>query len=57
MSTLMNLLANAEFWMGISLLSAALPGPQTRILPALFRTLARVMPQVIGANTSKKEGK
>lgn len=41
METLHALLRTPEFWMGLSVLAAALPGPQTRLLPALFRALAR----------------
>jgi len=40
MAVLKDLAGSVEFWMGLSLLAAALPGPQTRWLPALFRAVA-----------------
>ncbi len=32
-----------EFWMGLSFIAIALPGPQTKILPTLFRAIAKVV--------------
>ena len=49
MTTILELLGSSEFWMAISLVAAALPGPQTRILPALFRSLARVLPPLMSS--------
>ena len=40
MQLILDLLESVEFWMGLSLIAAALPGPQTRLLPALFRGVA-----------------
>lgn len=45
MDTLLQLLSRTEFWMGLSLLAAALPGPQTRLLPALLRAIGRAVTQ------------
>lgn len=45
METLLQLLSRTEFWMGLSLLAAALPGPQTRLLPALLRAVGRALSQ------------
>ncbi len=45
MDTLLQLLNSTEFWMGLSLLAAALPGPQTRLLPALLQAIAKAVAQ------------
>jgi hypothetical protein len=45
METLLDLLSRTEFWMGLSLLAAALPGPQTRLLPVLLRAIGRAVSQ------------
>ena len=42
-----DVLSNTEFWMGLSLLAAVLPGPQTRFLPGLFRALAKIVPKAL----------
>jgi len=43
MEMLLGILDNVEFWMGLSLVAAALPGPQTRLLPALFKAMANAL--------------
>ncbi len=43
MQNLIAILENVEFWMGLSLVAAALPGPQTRVLPALFKAIAQAV--------------
>lgn len=45
MQMLLEILHRTEFWMGLSLVAAALPGPQTRLLPALLRGVARAVAQ------------
>jgi len=40
MNLITNLLFAPEFWMAISLFASILPGPQTRILPGLFKAIA-----------------
>ncbi|MCH8842132.1 MAG: hypothetical protein IID61_04055 [SAR324 cluster bacterium] len=41
MDWLINILGSAEFWMGLSLIASALPGPQTRVFPMLFKAVSR----------------
>ncbi len=53
MQLILELLESVEFWMGLSLIAAALPGPQTRLLPALFRGVANVLSQ----STKGRSGK
>ena len=43
METLLAVLGSAQFWMGMSLIALAVPGPQTRVLPWLFRGIAVVL--------------
>lgn len=43
MATVIDLLGSVESWMGLSLVATAVPGPQTRMLPALFRAVAKIM--------------
>lgn len=43
MEIFIELLQSAEFWFAVSLLAGVLPGPQTRILPGLFRAIGQVM--------------
>ena len=43
MDTVRDLLATTEFWMGLSLIATAIPGPQTKLLPALLRAVAKVL--------------
>ena len=45
MQLILEIVESVEFWMGLSLVAAALPGPQTRLLPALFRAVANVLSQ------------
>jgi len=40
MESIITLFSNVEFWMGLSIVAATLPGPQTRILPVAFRAIA-----------------
>ena len=40
MEWLTELFFTVEFWMGLSLVAAALPGPQTRVLPTLLKAVA-----------------
>ena len=42
-----------EFWMGMSLLALAVPGPQTRFLPWLFKLIAEALSR---KSESGKEG-
>lgn len=37
------MLGAPQFWMGMSLIALAIPGPQTRILPWLFRAIATAL--------------
>ena len=41
MDWLINILGSAEFWMGLSLIASAMPGPQTRVFPMLFKAVSR----------------
>ena len=41
MEWLINIFGSAEFWMGLSLIASALPGPQTRVFPMLFKAVSR----------------
>lgn len=50
METLLSILDNVGFWMGLSLVAAALPGPQTRVLPALFKAIANMLSGKAGGN-------
>lgn len=43
MDTVRELLASTEFWMGLSLIATAIPGPQTKLLPALLRAVAKLV--------------
>lgn len=43
MDTLLHLVNTPEFWMGLSLIAALLPGPQTRLLPHLFSAIAAAL--------------
>ena len=43
MEWLINIFGSAEFWMGLSLIASALPGPQTRVFPMLFRAVSRAL--------------
>ncbi len=43
METVYRILNAPEFWMGLSLLAALLPGPQTRLIPLLFRAVADLL--------------
>lgn len=43
METMRELLGSVEFWMGLSLAASAIPGPQTRLLPVLFRAVAKLV--------------
>ena len=43
--------SSTEFWMGLSLLAAALPGPQTRFLPKAFKAVAALI-----SETRKNQG-
>ena len=43
MQTVIALLGSTDFWMGMSLIALALPGPQTRILPWVFRGIAEAL--------------
>jgi hypothetical protein len=36
-------LSSTEFWMGLSLIALAIPGPQTRLLPWIFRGIAEAL--------------
>ena len=44
MEWIASLIGSSEFWMGMSLLALAIPGPQTRVLPWLFRAIAQALP-------------
>ena len=56
MTTLIDVLASAEFWMGVSLIATALPGPQTRLLPLILKTLARIVPQLLARLANPNKG-
>jgi hypothetical protein len=43
MDWLWELTRSPEFWMGMSLVALAIPGPQTRFLPWLFRTVSKAL--------------
>jgi hypothetical protein len=43
MDIVFRVLGSAEFWMGMSLIALALPGPQTRILPWILRGIAEAL--------------
>ena len=43
MNWIASLFSSSEFWMGMSLLALAVPGPQTKWLPWLFRTIAQAL--------------
>ena len=42
MEFLREMLGSVELWMGLSLVATAIPGPQNRLLPALFRGVAKL---------------
>ncbi len=50
METLLLVLKSVEFWMGLSLVATAVPGPQNRLLPALFKAVSRI----VAAGTAKR---
>lgn len=41
MESLLEILKDVDFWMALSIVAAALPGPQTRLLPNLFKAVAQ----------------
>jgi len=43
MEWIASLFRTPEFWMGMSLIALAIPGPQTQVLPWLFRTIAQAL--------------
>ena len=43
METLLHIINTPEFWMGLSLIAAVLPGPQTRLIPHLFGAIATAL--------------
>ncbi len=43
MEWLISIFGSAEFWMGLSLIAAALPGPQTRLFPLLLRAVSKAL--------------
>jgi hypothetical protein len=43
METLLQILNTPEFWMGLSLIAAVLPGPQTRLIPHLCGAIAAAL--------------
>jgi hypothetical protein len=54
MNWIASLLSSSEFWMGMSLVALAVPGPQTQVLPWLFRTIAQALTK---AGTTTPEAK
>ena len=42
MESVIEMLGSVELWMGLSLVAMAIPGPQNRLLPALFRGFAKL---------------
>jgi hypothetical protein len=51
MEQLLEILNSVEFWMGLSLVAAAFPGPQTRVLPRFFKAIAGML-----AGNNKNQG-
>ena len=43
MEMMRELLGSVELWMGLSLVATGIPGPQTKVLPALFRAVAKLI--------------
>jgi len=43
MANIWTVLMTPEFWMAMSVVALAIPGPQTRLLPALLRALAQAL--------------
>jgi hypothetical protein len=54
MDWIVSLFASSQFWMGISLIALAVPGPQTRVLPWLFRAIAQALPKSAPASPEPK---
>ena len=54
MDWLASLAGSVEFWIGLSLIAAALPGPQTRVMAALFRAVAGAIRKGSNRNSGER---
>ena len=43
MEILLHILNSVEFWMGLSLVATAVPGPQNRLLPVLLKAVSKAV--------------